>query len=143
VSTSPIIPKKFFSTTTVDFKTNFGIKTSPIMSGKLGLWQEYGSVFVAWFGKDDTAPKYLCNESDCTKTITVFNFEQELRRINFLPGYDGVAITALEDRITAFQIDPHLKKVTQNIYQGKKPDFRIIDGDLYIKDGDFIAEVIL
>ena len=53
-STSPAIPKKILVATTTDFKNNLGIKNSPIMSGKIGLWQEGDIIFTKWFGSDDT-----------------------------------------------------------------------------------------
>ena len=142
-TSSPVISKKFFATTTVEFKNNFGIKTSPIMSGKIGLWKEGDIVYSAWFGRDDSAPKYFCDINACTKTLTVFDAETTIRRINFLPSYDGVAIVAFGDKIVAIQLENNPDKKPQLIYQGSVPDFRIIDGELYIKDGATISHVTL
>jgi hypothetical protein len=142
-SSSSIIPKKILLATTTDFKNNFGIKQSPIMSGKVGLWQEGDVIYSAWFGNDDAAPKYFCDAVDCTKTITVYDTEAAIRRINFLPDYDGVAVVATGNEIYAIQIENNPDKKPQLIYQGSAPDFRIIDGDLYVKDGTFIAQVQL
>ncbi|MBI2627511.1 PEGA domain-containing protein [Candidatus Nomurabacteria bacterium] len=144
-SSPSVLTQKTSANTTpkIDFKGNLGTKNSPIMDGKLGVWREGGEVFVAWFGRNDTAPKYLCRESDCMQTISVFNFGKPVRNINFFPEYDGVIIVALENKIEAFQADPHITKLFQKIYVGQSPDFRIIDEVLYIKDRDFIAKVTL
>lgn len=142
-SSSPIISKKLLATTTIDFKLNLGIKNSPIMSGKIGLWQDRGIISVAWFGKNESAPKYLCEGLDCTKTITVFDFKKSLKRINFLPSYENVVVIATDNKIIAIQIQKDLEKIPQTIYEGTNPDFRIINGDLYIKDKDIISQVIL
>lgn len=142
-STTPVIPKKFLATTTIDFKNNFGIKASPIMSGKIGIWHEGNILNAAWFGRSDSAPKYFCDISDCIKTISVYDTEATIRRINFLPGYDGVVIASFGDKIIAIQIEKNVNKKPQLIYQGTAPDFRIIDGELYVKDKDYIGHVIL
>jgi len=127
----------------IDFKNNLGTKHSPIMDGKIGLWSEGGKIFSAWFGSNDLAPKYFCMINDCKKTILVTNLIDEPLRINFLPEYSGVAVIALNDKIFAIQIEQNPEKVAQTIYKGNNPDFRVSDGALYIKDGGFIAEVVL
>ena len=138
----PPVAKKTTSTST-DFKSNLGTKIAPIMSGKIGLWQENDIIFSKWFGSEDFAPRYFCDETDCTKTITVFNSELKIKRIDFLPQYDGVVLIALADQIFAIQIEKYINKIPQIIYRGTNPDFRVIDDIVYIKDRDFIAEVIL
>lgn len=142
-ASSTLLAKKSVSTTTIDFKNNLGTVLSPIMSGKLGLWQESGKVSTGWFGRNNVAPKYLCVEFDCTKPISIFDFKKDLKRMGFLPGYDGVMVFILGNKIETMQIDPNISKVFQSLYTGTNPDFRIIDGNLYIKDGEFLAEVLL
>lgn len=140
-TTLPVIKKT--NSTSTDFKSNLGIKNSPIMSGKLGIWQENNIIYSKWFGSDDFAPRYFCDEVDCSKTINVFNSQLKFRRIDFLPQYDGVVLIALADQIFAIQIEEYRNKIPQVIYRGSAPDFRVIDGNLYIKDKDFLAEVVL
>jgi len=141
-STSVPLVKKTTSTST-DFKSNLGIKNSPIMSGKMGVWQENNNIYAKWFGSDDFSPRYFCDEVNCSKTINVFNSQLKFRRIDFLPQYDEVILIALADQIFAIQIEEYRNKIPQVIYRGTSPDFRIIDGGVYIKDKDFIAEVVL
>lgn len=141
-TTSKVVLKKIASTS-IDFKSNLGVKNYPIMSGKIGLWQENNIIYSKWFGTDDAAPKYFCDEVDCTKAITVFTSQLNIRRINFLPQYDGVVLIALADQIFAIQTEKYINKIPQVIYRGASPDFRIIDDSVYIKDKNFIAEVIL
>ena len=141
-STTAVSITKKVSTST-DFISNLGTKHSPIMSGKIGLWQENNIVYSKWFGSDDSAPKYFCDEVDCAKTITVYSEANKIKRINFLPQYDDVAIIASGNKILAVQIEKCINKNPQTIYQGTSPDFKIINGGLYIKDKDFLAEVVL
>ncbi len=134
---------KSVSTTTVDLKSNLGTKLSPIMSGKIGLWKEGNKIYSKWFGRDDLAPRYFCNDQDCTKTILVADLGSTPSKVDFLPDYSGVAVVSLDSRIFAIQIEENPEKKEQLIYQGKVPDFRIIDGSLYVKDGNYLAEIML
>jgi len=122
---------------------NLGTKESPIMSGKEGLWQENGKVFVGWFGKENSEPQYLCITTECKKSMLVFDLLKEPTNLGFLPGFYGVIIVAFDNQIFAVQLEENPNKSAQLIYKGEKPDFRIISGTVYIKDVDFIAEVIM
>jgi hypothetical protein len=134
---------KSISTSTVDFKSNLGTKLSPIMSGKIGLWKEGTNLYSAWFGTDDRAPRYFCDTENCSKPVLVEDLTGLPHRFDFLPDYSGVAVVALNEKVFAIQIENNSQKIEQEIYKGKAPDFRIIDGNLYIKDGSYLAEVIL
>ncbi|MFA5935098.1 MAG: PEGA domain-containing protein [Candidatus Paceibacterota bacterium] len=122
---------------------NLGTEEFPIMNGKIGLWRDKTKVFVSWYGKAESAPKYFCNKGICVKTIQVFDFKTEPTKIDFLPSYDGVIIFASIDEVFAMQVEDNELKEVQPIYKGKKPDFRLINGIIYVKDGDIINEVLL
>lgn len=132
-----------FSTSSIDFIDNLGTAESPIMSDKLGLWQESGKVYVEWFGDDDSAPEYLCEKSDCSDPLLVSDLKSAPTRIGFLPGYDDVVIVASGNKIFAIQTENYSSKIPQVIYQGNHPDFRIDDGDLYLKDNDGFSEILI
>jgi len=134
---------KTSSTSSIDFKGNLGTKASPIMDGKIGLWSEGGRILSAWFGNNDLAPRYFCDVSNCTKTIQVIDIGIKPTRLNFLPEYSGVAVIAFQNKIFAIQIEQNPEKVAQIIYKGNVPDLRIYNNILYIKDGNYIAEVLL
>jgi hypothetical protein len=140
-STKPI--QEITTSTTTDFKSNLGISNAPIMDGKLGLWKEKNKIYVSWYGKEETAPKYLCNLTECKKNFLVADFGRNLRQIDFFPGYDDVIIVAYEDKVFAVQIEENPQKIPQIIYKGDSPDFVLYKGSLYIKDKDLLAEVIL
>ncbi len=132
------------STIGINLKNNLGTKISPIMNGNLGLWNENGKIFVKWFGSNDSAPKYLCDESsDCTENKLVFDLPKSPTEIDFLSGYDGVIVTSVGGLVFAIQIEDNPNKITQIIYTGKDPDFKMIDGSLYVKDGNNISEILL
>lgn len=128
----------------VDFKNNLGTAKSPIMNGRLGLWKEKEKIFVKWFGDNDNAPKYLCdNTLDCTKTMLVIELPIEPTEISFLLGYDGVILISAQGTVFAMQIDDNTDKIKQIIYMGKDPRFILSAGSLYVKDGDTISEIVL
>jgi hypothetical protein len=122
---------------------DLGTKKYPIMNGKEGLWQDNGKVFVGWFGKENSEPQYLCVITECKKSMLVFDLLKKPTNFDFFPGFDGVIIVAFENQIFAVQLEENADKSTQLIYKGKNPDFRIINGTVYIKDSDFIAEVLM
>ena len=139
----PIISKSSMSSSSLALKKSFGANNSLIMNGDTGLWQEGNSIFAGWFGRTDSAPKYFCGVSNCKEKTKVFDFNSEPRKIDFLPGYDGVAIISIENEIIALQIENNPEKTPQIIYKGNNPDFKIIEGYIYIKDGNFLAEALL
>ncbi len=144
MSTSTKILKTILSTSSVDFKNNLGTIKSPIMNNKLGLWKEKNKIFVKWFGRNESAPKYLCDElADCTKSRLIFELAKEPTKINFLPGYDGVILVATEGLIFAVQIEDNPNKMIQILYKGKNPIFILNDNNLYVKDKDIFSEIIL
>ena len=80
---------------------------------------------------------------DCKDSMLVFDLAKKPTNLGFLPGYEGVIIVAFENQVFAVQLEENPDKGVQMIYKGKKPDFRIVDGVVYIKDGSYIAEVSL
>jgi hypothetical protein len=135
---------KVLSTSSMDFKSNLGTKISPIMNGKEGLWKEKSQIFIKWFGKAESTPKYLCDEIlNCTESKLIFQLSKEPKNINFLPGYDGVIVVANENLIFAVQIEENPHKGIQILYKGINPDFRINNNNLYVKEGDIISEISL
>lgn len=122
---------------------NLGTKDFPIMNGKEGIWRDVGKVYVGWFGKENSEPEYLCNGMDCKDSMLVFDLVKKPTNLGFLPGYEGVIIVAFENQVFAVQLEENPDKAVQLIYKGNKPDFRIENGIVYIKDGSYIAEVSL
>ena len=130
------------ATSSVPIK-DLGTKNYPIMNGKEGLWQDNGKVFVGWFGKENSEPQYLCVITECKKSMLVFDLLKKPTNFAFFPGFGGVIIVAFENQIFAVQLEENADKSTQLIYKGKNPDFRIVSGTVYIKDNNFVAEVVL
>jgi hypothetical protein len=73
----------------------------------------------------------------------VFNLSKSPTEIDFLSGYDGVIVASVDGLVFAIQIEDNPNKITQIIYTGKDPDFKMIDGSLYVKDGNNISEILL
>ena len=75
--------------------------------------------------------------------MLVFDLLKKPTNFAFFPGFGGVIIVAFENQIFAVQLEENADKSTQLIYKGKNPDFRVFNGTVYIKDLDFIAEVVM
>jgi len=135
-----IASQNVLATTSASIK-KIGTKEFPIMNGKEGIWKEGGKVFVGWFGKENAEPQYLCHGMDCSDSMFVFDLITVPTNLGFLPGYEGVIIVAFENQVFAVQLEENPDKGVQLIYKGKKPDFRIINGAVYVKDGTYLAEV--
>ncbi len=142
-TSSLVTVEKPFSTSTIDFTDNFGTDYSPIMDNQLGLWQKNGKIYVQWFGDDDSAPEYLCNKLDCTESLLVYDNASVPTSIGFLPGYYDAIVIASGNKIFAVQAQNYSAKVPQIIYQGIHPDFRIHDGNLYIKDNGVLLQAVI
>ncbi len=130
------------ATSTVKEK-NLGTLASPIINKKIGLWKEGGKVFMSWSGSVDSAPNTFCDERGCNKKVMLFDLGREPRKIDFLPGENDVVILSFEDSVFAVEAEVNPDKSIQLLYKGKMPDFRIIDGIIFIKDGEYLAEVLL
>jgi len=142
-SSTKIVSKKVVATSTIDFKGNLGTKYSPIMNGKLGIWKEDNKIFIGWFGKEDYQPNYFCDQKDCKDKLLVYTFPSSPSKIDFFPGRDDVVIGVWGGDVFAVQVEENSEKAAQFIYHGTKPDFLIRDGLIYIKDKNYIAEVVL
>jgi hypothetical protein len=130
------------ATSTVKEK-NLGTLASPIMNKKIGLWKEGSKVFMSWSGSIDSAPNTFCDEKECNKKVMLFDLGKEPRKIDFLPGENDIVVLSFEDSVFAVEAEVNPDKSIQLLYKGKVPDFRIIDGVIYVKDGDYLAEILL
>jgi hypothetical protein len=130
------------ATTTVKDK-NLGTVAYPIMNKKIGLWKEGGKVFMSWSGSVDSAPNTFCDERECNKKVMLFDLGREPRKIDFLPGENDIVVLSFEDSIFAVEAEVNPDKSIQLLYKGKTPDFRIIDGIIFVKDGEYLAEILL
>jgi len=142
-SSVPAVVKQTFSTSSIDFKSNLGTEYSPIMIDKLGLWQKNGKIFIQWFGDEDSSPDYLCDQSNCSQTLMVYDNGSVPTEIGFLPGRNNAIIIASGNKIFAIQTQNYPSKVPQLIYQGTHPDFKINNGNIYLKDNGLLSEIVL
>ncbi len=134
---------KIIATSTIDFKSNLGTKLSPVMSGKIGIWTEGNKIYAEWYGREDVAPRYFCDAINCTKPLVIESLDFAARKIDFLPDYPGVVIIAEQSKIFAIQIEENSEKKEQILYVGTAPDFKISDGSIYVRDGNYLGEIIL
>jgi hypothetical protein len=133
------------TTTKLDLSTTniLGTKESPIVNGKINLWNKDKKIFISWTGKIDSAPKYFCDNGVCSSVLEVINLKSDLTSLDFLPGYDGVIVVSSNSKVFAVQVENNPLKDIQIIYEGNSPTFKIFNGLLYVKDGNVLREYSL
>ncbi len=142
-SSTQAVQKKISSSTAIDFESNLGTKNSPVMNGNLGIWSDNGHISISWFGSEDSEPNYFCDQTDCKESLPVYILNSDPSRMDFFPDRNDVVLAAWGGDVFAVQAEANNEKAAQFLYHGIKPDFRIIDGSIYIKDGKYLAEVML
>ena len=141
--------KKYISvlSTTTDKTTKYapGVEQNPISNRHLSIWREGNSAYIGWEGSLDSSPGMFCEETqktlECEKNLKIFSFEDDINNLDFFPGESEVIIVAVSDKIFAVEAENNPEKKLQMIYEGNKPDFRILNNNIYINDGEFFGQV--
>lgn len=124
---------------------SLGTKENPIKNRHLTIWKEGKDVFIGWTGSVYSTPKIFCEESEggveCQSQLKVYSFESNVASLDFFPGESEVIIVAVSNKIFAVEAENNPEKKLQMIYEGNKPDFRILNNNIYINDGEFFGQV--
>lgn len=121
------------------------IPASEIISRRnMRVWKDGNLVFAHWAGGNgDIIPPYFCYKKECTDTIPIFEANMPIGRIDFYPDRDDVIIMTLDRSIYAVETDVRTYHNFYPLYQGTKPDWRVEDSTIYIKDGDVLSSIEL
>lgn len=119
--------------------TTTSLATTTVIRKKITVWSEDGAVFAKWGGNRLAAPPYFCKKEECEQVVTVFVPVGNVRHVDFYPGRDDAVIISFGDGIYAIEIDTREYQNFYPLFKGKSPDFRISNGNVYVKDGNFIG----
>lgn len=133
------------STTSTTTKYRLGTKENPIKNRRLVLWSDKNSAFLGWDGNIDSAPKIFCeyvkDDIKCDSQLTIYSFSEPIKNLDFFLGNMEIVIVSVGDKIFAIEAEQNPDKKPQLIYSGKKPDFRVLNNTIYIKDDNFLGQV--
>lgn len=120
-----------------------GTKENPIENRHIYIWADGGEVFIGWNGDLDSSPKIFCKDSSinikCQDYFKVYSFNNKVNNLDFFPGESEVIVAVVGENIYAIEAEDNLDKKPQTLYQGTKPDFRIFNNKIYVKDGEFFG----
>lgn len=141
------------------------LATTTKMRGDVKLFERDGDLFATWVGDEDKVPYYFCNFSEvtvesfeasvvmATSTEIVQECKDEIRMedfygreifaFDFYPDNGDLVVLALEDGIYVEEIDDRGWQNIQPLYLKEGLDMRINDGNIYIKDGVYLMEIIV
>lgn len=151
---------------TIDATSTIEQATTTKIRDDLKLFERDGDLFATWVGPEDDVPYYFCNFSEvtveefeaaaavlATTTEIVQECKDEIRMedfygreifaFDFFPGNSDLVVLALEDGIYVEEIDDRGWQNIQPLYLKRGLDMRINDGNIYVRDGEYLMEVIV
>jgi hypothetical protein len=109
---------------------------------KMVAWLEEGDIYVAWSGDYESTPFFFCDVRGCRDRI-IISLDTDIREFDFFPGRNDAFVLSTGNNIFAVEADDRSKPNLQNIFEGKKPEFKLDDSTIFIKDGQdlYTAEI--
>jgi hypothetical protein len=117
-------------------------ESAGILKNKMKIWVDDNKIFAKWVGSETRIPPYFCEKDVCFATTTVFENNFKIKHLDFYTDRDDAVVISVGDSIYATEIDTRNYQNFYSLYKGTNPDFRILGGKLYVKDGKFIAELM-
>lgn len=114
--------------------------TSP--NGEYKIWPNGGHLILEWQGGAEERPRFFCDEVGCRNSIIIFKSDEVIKRVDFWPGKNNLAIFDVGNRILAIELIKSEDTNIQPIYEGDSPDF-LVEDNLYIRDGENIYKIEL
>lgn len=124
---------------------NFEALPNLIVDGKEVSWLNGGNITLYWTDDFESIPYYYCGGAErvCESVITL-DWQQDIKRFEYLPGRDDVWMVLVSDGIFAVEVDGRTERNIQKIVSGKNLDFRLTENDgLIIKEGSRYFEINL
>jgi len=113
-------------------------------SNLVEAWIESGdnSIHAQWLGQPADIPRSFCPLGDCLAHIVIFKGKSPIRSLDFFRDRDDVLIVAIENSISALELDTAPPQNFQPIFTGENPRFeQPEDGILFIQNGPAFAVV--
>lgn len=99
------------------------------------LLEHEDGVKAIWIRDEKNKPFYFCEFGSACKDEIMLNTDGEIPQwFDFFPGSTDLAVVSINDGVFVTELDNRSGQNMQPIIVGEEIDFRIFDGDIYIKD---------
>lgn len=134
-----IADRASLSTTTDEELLTLGPLPEDVQGG-LELYIENGNVRLHWVRSTSTIPSNFClTPSSCTRNIAIEKGKETTTTARFYGG--GVVYATKEGGIYLAEGDVRPTPLLVPLYPRRGVDFRILDGDLIVKDGTKLYQI--
>lgn len=103
-------------------------------NSKMVAWLESGNIHVVWAGDKQSTPFFFCDIRGCRDKVLI-SLDTEIEKFDFFPGRNDAFIVSTKNHIFAVEADDRSKQNLQTIFEGKKPEFKLVGNTIFIKDG--------
>ena len=101
-----------------------------------------GRIIARWMRDTDSVPFYFCiRAGECVDEIVLNTRDEKPISFDFFPGTTDLALVTLKDGVYVTELDNRSGQNIQPLFLAAGVDFRIIDGDIYVKTPSEIYKV--
>jgi len=126
------------ATTTIQYQN---ATTTVYVRGGIGLWLDQDGLHARWLEDEDESPHVFCRHDECEREILVWDRASEIRHFDFLPNDNLFVLLGRDDGVVVTELDVRVPQNTLPLYLKGGTQFRIIEGVVYILDGDKLFEL--
>lgn len=131
--------KAFAPTTTKQKLDPDGAPLPDDTQGGEALFLEQGAVRLSWTRSTSTIPSSLCTKpSYCEKSVIITHSKEKIARTNF---YAGGVLYQAPSGIYLAEADVRPTPLTVPVYPRAGAEYRIINGQLIVKDGSSLYQI--
>jgi len=114
-----------------------------IIKDEVVIYESNNSIETVWLGKQESIPYFFCIFGDCEAEIIAYVSPEDIVHFDFYPNRTDTIIISTEKGIYAVSLDKTPPQFFHPIYKSSGSDFRVVEGNLYIKDGQNFYRVLL
>jgi len=107
-------------------------------------WLDSGNIILNWVGNDIEIPYYYCLEPDNCHEKIVLDWNDEIKKFDFLPGRNDVFLILVNSGLYAVEADGRSERNVQVVYDANIDDFIIgPNNKIFVRDGDKFFELTI
>ncbi len=113
-------------------------------NGNVDLWVDAAtnSIHAEWIGDPGTLPRFFCPLGTCSPHLVILNGKTPIRSVDFFKNREDVIIVAIDNSISALELDISPPQNFQPIFLGTAPRFdQPENGILFIESGATLSVV--
>jgi hypothetical protein len=115
-----------------------------IQNGQEISWLENGNIILNWVGGSVEIPYYYCLEPDNCSEKIVLDWNDDIKKFDFLPGRNDVFLVLVNSGLYAVEVDGRSERNVQIVYGGNIDDFLIgPNNKIFVRDGDKFFELTI